>query len=533
MGNTCACTLSGGKISIGTGLIFFNSGAKMKISTALSIDYTASDTLQYVYAYNDTSLNSVRIVADETEPTESMDTVMLCTIKSGVLTDMRDFSQARVSLPAAATVYQYEKTLAFKGGEEIQRDVINRNQSYTLAAVYDSQSGFIRSFAFGKRSKKIVSDRAVCYRLFNKTRHKGYCFYPFCGKRHIKRHSENMAYIVGVITMDIKFTAECDRLTSDISAAISGNVNYYKCEFTFSDEWQGLSKYAVFSKKDKAYTVEIKDGCCFIPKEVLQESGNIAIGVFGTNGSETDYLRISTNPVTALVSTGAYKEGDTPEPPTPDLWEEYLNQVANAADNVIPYINKSDNHWYVYDPKAQKYVDSGVNSVGAKGDKGDKGDRGEQGIQGERGLQGLQGVQGDKGDTGEKGEKGDQGIQGIQGVKGDDGYTPIRGTDYWTETDQAAISADLDNKVANKADKLKSIPSKDVTGYPITLTDQLAGEKPIKLNIYGGKNLIPYPYVNTTMTKNGITFTDNGDGTITVDGTATADTRFYCRSASD
>ncbi len=40
--------------------------------------------------------------------------------------------------------------------------------------------------------------------------------------------------------MDIKFTAECDRLTSDISAAISGNVNYYKCEFTFSDEWQGL-----------------------------------------------------------------------------------------------------------------------------------------------------------------------------------------------------------------------------------------------------------------------------------------------------
>ena len=335
--------------------------------------------------------------------------------------------------------------------------------------------------------------------------------------------------------MDIKFTAECDRLTSDISAAISGNVNYYKCEFTFSDEWQGLSKYAVFSKKDKAYTVEIKDGCCFIPKEVLQESGNIAIGVFGTNGSETDYLRISTNPVTALVSTGAYKEGDTPETPTPDLWEEYLNQVAKAADNVIPYINKSDNHWYVYDPKTQKYVDSGVNSVGAKGDKGDKGDRGEQGIQGERGLQGLQGVQGEKGDTGEKGEKGDQGIQGIQGVKGDDGYTPIRGTDYWTETDQAAISADLDNKVADKADKLKSIPSKDVTGYPITLTDQLAGEKPIKLNIYGGKNLIPYPYAEmptegkNTIERNGITFTYNGDGTITVNGTATKNTNVYIK----
>lgn len=36
-----------------------------------------------------------------------------------------------------------------------------------------------------------------------------------------------------------------------------------------------------------------------------------------------------------------------------------------------------------------------------------------------------------------------------------------------------------------------------------------------------GKNLIKYPFINTTKTMNGITFTDNGDGTITVTGTAT------------
>ena len=34
------------------------------------------------------------------------------------------------------------------------------------------------------------------------------------------------------------------------------------------------------------------------------------------------------------------------------------------------------------------------------------------------------------------------------------------------------------------------------------------------------KNLLPYPYVETTTTKNGITFTVNGDGSITVNGTA-------------
>ena len=48
-----------------------------------------------------------------------------------------------------------------------------------------------------------------------------------------------------------------------------------------------------------------------------------------------------------------------------------------------------------------------------------------------------------------------------------------------------------------------------------------------------GKNLIKYPYSQTTKTENGVTFTDNGDGTITVNGTATDDTRFYCRSESD
>ncbi len=45
-----------------------------------------------------------------------------------------------------------------------------------------------------------------------------------------------------------------------------------------------------------------------------------------------------------------------------------------------------------------------------------------------------------------------------------------------------------------------------------------------KISIHG-KNLLPYPYNNTTV--NGVTFTDNGDGTITANGTATATTLFH------
>lgn len=69
-----------------------------------------------------------------------------------------------------------------------------------------------------------------------------------------------------------------------------------------------------------------------------------------------------------------------------------------------------------------------------KGDKGDKGDPGPQGEKGDSGAQGPQGIQGEKGDT------------GPQGPAGADGKTPVKGVDYYTETDkqemvQAVISA--------------------------------------------------------------------------------------------
>lgn len=41
-----------------------------------------------------------------------------------------------------------------------------------------------------------------------------------------------------------------------------------------------------------------------------------------------------------------------------------------------------------------------------------------------------------------------------------------------------------------------------------------------------GKNILPYPYFKTTHTTNGVTFTDNGDGSITANGTATATINF-------
>ncbi len=48
-----------------------------------------------------------------------------------------------------------------------------------------------------------------------------------------------------------------------------------------------------------------------------------------------------------------------------------------------------------------------------------------------------------------------------------------------------------------------------------------------------GRNLLPYPFNETTKTENGITFTDNGDGTVTVNGTATANATFVLSAGAE
>ena len=53
-----------------------------------------------------------------------------------------------------------------------------------------------------------------------------------------------------------------------------------------------------------------------------------------------------------------------------------------------------------------------------------------------------------KGDKGDKGDKGEKGVKGDPGVNGNDGVTPVRGKDYWTESDILEIQSYIDSKIA-------------------------------------------------------------------------------------
>lgn len=65
-----------------------------------------------------------------------------------------------------------------------------------------------------------------------------------------------------------------------------------------------------------------------------------------------------------------------------------------------------------------------------------------------------------------------------------------------------------------------------VSGSVVAMKDVSPLEHELDVKV-SRKNLIPYPYAETTKTENGITFTDNGDGTITANGTPTNNAVFY------
>lgn len=67
------------------------------------------------------------------------------------------------------------------------------------------------------------------------------------------------------------------------------------------------------------------------------------------------------------------------------------------------------------------------------------GEQGPPGPQGEPGPPGPQGEPGEPGPTGPQGDPGESGPPGPKGDPGNDGYTPVRGLDYWTETDKKEI----------------------------------------------------------------------------------------------
>ena len=83
---------------------------------------------------------------------------------------------------------------------------------------------------------------------------------------------------------------------------------------------------------------------------------------------------------------------------------------------------------------------------GARGDRGDPGEPGQPGKDGYTPVKGVDyfdGLPGKDGAPGQPGKDGEPGQPGKDGQPGADGKTPVKGTDYFTAADKAQMVADV------------------------------------------------------------------------------------------
>ncbi|MCL2094761.1 hypothetical protein FWH13_01455 [Candidatus Saccharibacteria bacterium] len=131
-------------------------------------------------------------------------------------------------------------------------------------------------------------------------------------------------------------------------ASLSQNYLSVRFDFSETSEWEGLTKVAVFTqnRKGKVYHVLVDaGGIVTVPSEVLQSSSRILVGVFGTDG---DSLRVTTNLSAIELVEGSYIPSTGAEPPTPDIYQQVLAELANriseAPNDGREYVRK-DSSW--------------------------------------------------------------------------------------------------------------------------------------------------------------------------------------------
>ncbi len=275
----------------------------------------------------------------------------------------------------------------------------------------------------------------------------------------------------------------------------------YVVNFEFDSEWDvyaDMAKTARFAFGGGYVDVPFTGNSVNVP--IISKGREVNIGVFAGNLS-------TTTPASFPLLPSIRSKGGAPIEPESSVYDKIMaliksggvdpEVIANAVETYLAEhpIAETDPTVPAWAKAATKptYTASEVGAISqddlqsatnaalaqakASGEfKGDKGDTG---------VQGIQGIQGIKGDTGEKGAdgtsvtvasvtestadggnnvvtfsdgktvtikngtkgstgaKGDKGNTGATGATGADGYTPVKGTDYWTAADKSEMVDDV------------------------------------------------------------------------------------------
>ena len=120
---------------------------------------------------------------------------------------------------------------------------------------------------------------------------------------------------------------QIERLESNL--VVSGSKNYLHAKFTFTKEWNGLTKTAVFKREEdeEGYLVVLNNDVALIPWEVLQNEGIFYVSVFGGD-------LITVNKARVIVEESGYVDGSQPSDPTPDVYNQLTTHIDTKQDKL-------------------------------------------------------------------------------------------------------------------------------------------------------------------------------------------------------
>ena len=193
----------------------------------------------------------------------------------------------------------------------------------------------------------------------------------------------------------------------------SDQIAFVSVKFVFDGAWKTLHKVVQFTQCEETYNVVLGiDGTtCLLPAEL--HPGAVKMSLFGYDAESDTTLRATTVPVTLHIRpSGFVADGDTPIPPTPDLYTQLLKKLsemqtgANGKDGSSAYEIAIENGFV---GTAAEWLESL---------------KGKDGIDGKDGLPGKDGKDGADGLPGKDGTNGKDGLPGKDGRDGKDGVSP-------------------------------------------------------------------------------------------------------------
>ena len=202
----------------------------------------------------------------------------------------------------------------------------------------------------------------------------------------------------------------------------SDQIAFVSVKFVFDGAWKTLHKVVQFTQCEETYNVVLgtEGTTCLLPAEL--HPGAVKMSLFGYDAESDTTVRATTVPVTLHIRpSGFVADGDTPIPPTPDLYTQLLKKLsemqtgANGKDGRSAYEIAIENGFV---GTAAEWLES---------------------------LKGRDGIDGKDGLPGKDGKDGADGLPGKDGTNGKDGRDGIDGKD--------GVSPDLTNYPDNDAVK--------------------------------------------------------------------------------